>query len=63
MLEALKGIYQEMSKLVFFLIAVTVCVSYLTGKMETKEFMVLAGMAFTFYFSFNKGNSSEPVGK
>jgi hypothetical protein len=30
------------------------------GKLESKDFMVLAGMAFTFYFSY-KGDPAQPV--
>jgi putative solute:sodium symporter small subunit len=46
------------SKLVFLMLALTVCVSFIIGKLEAKDFMLLAGMAFTFYFS-NKGDSTQ----
>lgn len=49
-------ILNSASKIVFILLAVTACVAFFVGKLESKDFMVLAGMAFTFYFSY-KGSS------
>lgn len=46
------------SKLVFLMLALTVCISFIISKLESKDFMLLAGMAFTFYFS-NKGDSTQ----
>lgn len=49
------------SKLVFLLMALTVCVGFLTGKMPITDFATLASMAFVFYFT--KGtppNESSP---
>ena len=53
------NILSSASKIVFILLAVTACLGFFLGKLESKDFMVLAGMAFTFYFS-NKG---EIIGK
>ena len=50
-------IFSSASKIVFLLLAVTSCVAFFLGKLESKDFMVLAGMAFTFYFS-NKGETA-----
>ena len=47
------------SKLVLLLFAVVACVATLIGKLDTKDFMVLASMVFGFYFSF-KGDMSQP---
>jgi putative solute:sodium symporter small subunit len=52
-------ILKSASKIVFILLALTACVGFFLGKLESKDFMVLAGMAFTFYFS-NKG-SADPT--
>ena len=52
-------ILNSASKLVFLLIALTACVGFYLGKLESQDFMVLASMAFGFYFSF-KGDNSEP---
>ena len=52
-------ILESASKLVFLLIAVTACAGFFFGKLESQDFMVLAGMAFGFYFSF-KGEKNEP---
>jgi putative solute:sodium symporter small subunit len=51
-------ILSSASKLVFLLLAVTACVGFFLGKLEAKDFMLLAGMAFTFYFS-NKGSETN----
>jgi len=59
------NILKSASKIVFLLLAASACFAFLyqvvngTTLLETKDFMILAGMAFTFYFA-NKGNSSEP---
>lgn len=52
-------ILKSASKIVFILLALTACIGFFWGKLDPKDFMVLAGMAFTFYFS-NKGNPAEP---
>lgn len=43
-------IFQSASKIVFVLVAVTSAVGLFTGHFESKEWMVLASMAFTYYF-------------
>jgi hypothetical protein len=50
----MNSILTSASKLVFILLALTACVGFFLGKLESKDFMVLAMSAFTFYFS-NKG--------
>jgi hypothetical protein len=58
-------ILESASKIVFILLASVACIAYLwgifTGKviLDTKDFMVLAGMAFGFYFA-NKGEANQP---
>ena len=60
-----KEIGKSASKLVFIGIALTMCTAYIAGivtgsaVLETKDFMFLAGMAFTFYFA-NKGEIGVP---
>ena len=59
----MNSIMKSASKIVFILLAVTACAGFFLGKLESKDFMLLATAAFTFYFS-NKGDSSLPyVGK
>ena len=56
-------IYTSASKIVFILMAVAVVMLTFIGKVDPKDFMMLAGMAFSFYFA-NKGNSdNEFLGK
>ena len=52
-------IYTSASKIVFILMAVAVIVGMFYGKGDAKDFMILASMAFSFYFA-NKGESNEP---
>jgi hypothetical protein len=52
-------IYQSASKIVFILMAVATVVGMFYGKIDAKDFMVLASMAFSFYFA-NKGENSQP---
>lgn len=39
--------------------AVAVIVGMFYGRVEAKDFMILASMAFSFYFA-NKGDNSQP---
>ena len=54
-------IIKSASKLVFTLMAVTVCIAFLYSvfrhwtTIEVKDFMFLCGMAFAFYFTRDKG--------
>jgi len=55
----MQNITSSASKLVFLLLAFTACFTFITGRLEAKDFMVLSGMAFAFYFS-NKGEATQP---
>jgi putative solute:sodium symporter small subunit len=52
-------ILSSASKIVFLALTVTACVGFFIGLLEAKDLMLLAGMAYGFYFS-NKGEVSEP---
>ena len=45
------------SKIVFIMMAIGVHAALFTGKITGEQYMVLAGMAFTFYFA-NKGETN-----
>jgi hypothetical protein len=49
---------QSASKLVFMSMALAVIAGLFLKVIDPKDFMVLASMAFTFYFA-NKGESSQ----
>ena len=49
-------IFKSASKIVFILLAITACIGFFLGKLDPKDFMVLSGMAFSFYFA-NKGET------
>jgi hypothetical protein len=55
----MKNILGSASKIVFLLLAATACIGFFTGRLTDKDFMVLAGMAFAFYFA-NKGETNVP---
>lgn len=49
--ETMNTILQSPAKIVFILIAITACIAFMIGLLEAKDFMLLAGMAFGFYFA------------
>jgi len=51
-------ILSSASKIVFLLLAASACAGFFLGKLDPKDFMVLSGMAFSFYFA-NKGDGSK----
>ncbi len=52
-------ILESASKIVFIMMAIAVIVLTAIGKVDPKDFILLAGMAFSFYFA-NKGEASQP---
>lgn len=56
----MKNIISSASKIVFIMMAVGVHAALFTGKITGEQYMVLAGMAFTFYFA-NKGETSGDI--
>lgn len=61
MKEIIGSILTSASKIVFILLAVSACAGFFVNKLDPKDFMILAGMAFSFYFA-NKGDASQPYG-
>ncbi len=55
----MKSIYSSASKIVFILMALATIAGLFYGKVDPKDFMILASMAFAFYFA-NKGENSQP---
>lgn len=52
------NIFKSASKVVFLLIALTVCIGFIIGKLPVEHFIGLVSGVFAFYFS-NKGSSNE----
>lgn len=52
-------ISQSVSKVVFIMVAITVCTAYLIGLMDTEKFMVLAVMVFSFFFTAKGPGASD----
>ena len=55
----MENILKSASKIVFLMMAVGIHAALFTGKITGDQYMILASMAFTFYFA-NKGEASEP---
>jgi hypothetical protein len=52
------NILSSASKIAFLALIFTACGAFLTGRLEAKEFMILASSASAFYFA-NKGDASN----
>ena len=44
-------IFKSASKVVFILIGLTACVALMSKQLESKDFMILAISAFSYYFT------------
>lgn len=55
------AILTSASKIVFILMTLAVIAGMFIGKIDPKDFMMLAAMAFSFYFA-NKGETNPSVG-
>jgi len=55
----MENILRSASKLVFLMMALGVNAALFTGKISAEQYMIIASMAFTFYFA-NKGDSDQP---
>lgn len=57
------NLFKSASKIVFILLALSACVGFFLRILAADQFMLLAGMAFGFYFA-NKGDANkEYLGK
>ena len=52
-------IFKSASKIVFLLMALATIIGMFLGRIDPKDFLTLASMAFAFYFA-NKGENSQP---
>lgn len=57
----MKNILQSASKLVFILLALGAVVGFFIGKLSEGNFVILAGMCFSFYFSKPADSPIDPV--
>lgn len=57
--ENLSKLLASASKLVLLMFSLTACIALFTKQLDPKDFMVLGGMVFGYYFA-HKG---DPVGK
>ena len=56
-------ILKSASKLVFLIIAISACLGFFLGKLDPKDFMVLAVSAFSFYFAVKPADSNGNIDK
>ncbi len=49
------------SKVVLIILALTICIGFIMGKLEPKDFMLLAVMVFTYYFSYKPGDPTPSI--
>lgn len=47
----MKKIYTSASRLAFLAVAISACAGFFVGIMSEESFMILAGSAFTYYFT------------
>lgn len=51
-------IFKSASKIAFLMLMLTCCVGFMTRRLESKDFMVIASGASAFYFA-NKGSKED----
>lgn len=56
-------IWNSASKIVFILLAVTVCIGFFKGLLKEERFTQLASMAFVFYFSAKPTDTNGDITK
>jgi hypothetical protein len=54
-------ILKSASKIVFLLLAITACAGFFCKLLDPKDFMVLASMAFGFYFAAKPTDSTGTI--
>lgn len=58
----MNNIFDSAAKIVFVLVAITACATFFLGKLEVKDFMLLATMVFGFYFATpSNGNGGAGI--
>lgn len=56
-------ILNSAAKIVFLMLTLTACLALFRGILDAKDFMVLASMAFGFYFAAPSGQHDGLAGK
>jgi hypothetical protein len=59
----LTNIFSSASKLVFLMIATTLCIGLFAGKITQDNFIYLAASVFSYYFGLSVGGSSPKPGE
>jgi len=62
-MKNLTNIMKSASKIVFITLAIGATVGFFTGNLGEDNFMILAGMAFAFYFSHKGDRNEDYLGK
>ncbi len=63
MVAAMSAIFSSASKLVFLMIAVTLCAGLFAGKISQDNFIYLAASVFSYYFGLAVGTTTQTPGQ
>jgi hypothetical protein len=58
----MSDILQSASKIVFILLTITACAGFFLKILDPKDFMLLASMAYGFYFASKPSDTSTGAG-
>lgn len=53
------SVFNSASRIVFIVVAITVCATFAGGILTEDTFKMLAGFAFTYYFTRDRGNTTS----
>lgn len=61
-LQQILAVWSSASKVVLLLFTITACIAFYRNRLDSKDFMLLASMVFSYYFSISQpGKSDKPV--
>lgn len=53
------NILSSATKIVFIMIALTLCIGFFIGKVDGKDFLIIVGMVFAFYYGTKSVTPTE----
>ena len=54
-------ILSSATKIVFIMVALTLCIWFFLGKIEWKDFLILVSMVFAFYYGTKTSTPIDPT--
>ena len=55
----MSNLIKSASKMVFIVLTLTACVGFFLNRLSEENFMILAGAAFAYYFSYKAENKEN----